>query len=300
MNKPPDLPPSANEPAPTYDRKIDKALQQLGDFDGVPWFRCVWAQSEAATRFWRGEQYFKYRDHVEKAEGWGVPVYDLAGQFAGYEAVYPNHAIIPAGIVIDAVVIEKEIAIPRFFIEIATWMSEDEWKAQRYTDEQGRMVRQGNGLVDFLGEYPKGGFDYEMLWLVAEHRGCCEEVSEANNVGRGADGRRCFGFRRLPNMNDVANIANRVAYFHRVKSQINAGVDEAAAVRATAQNESDVAEYWQKYEKQMAEDNYQVLRPRLKRLTTPGHGLDLFEYNFVPKGYDEIKKASEKPLIMEK
>lgn len=299
MNKPPDLPPEGNESAPRYDKRIDEKLAQLGSFDGQPWFRIVWGQSDESRRFFAGRYHFKYLARKERVLAWGQPKIDLAGQFCGYEHIYKREDVIPAGVLLDQLIGEIQVGLSRFIIEIATYYSEDEWKAERYRDEQGSTQRVNGKQVDFLGEYPTGGIDYEMLWLCAAHKGCCIEVSESNNVGVTDEGKRCFGFRRLPNETDVVNIRARVRYFEQKRAEITEKGDQAAAAKATAANALDVTEHWEKVEAQMAEDNYQVLLPRLKRLTSEGSGLDLFKYTDMAPAIEKHEKEHG-PLIGEK
>lgn len=304
MNKPPDLPPEFNESAPKYDTRLAHDLSRIGSIDGKPYFRFVWGQDAAASRLWRGQRYLSYRHHLETESRLGEPEYGLDGAFLGYKRLYKHGDVLPAGIILVDVKLETDIGLPRFLIEMLEYYEKADWDNGRYTNEYGQIEFDSDGqLVDFIGDYPEGGLDYSMVWLVAEHKGCCAYVSPASNVGFQDDGVKCYGFRRLPTMLDIHEMQSR---WNKFSQQRKSGADlrelqvsDYAVGRSAAARLATIRSHWDKVQAEIEDDMYQSITPFSKRLTSEGHGLDLFKYTDMG-GAVRKHEAEHGPLIVEK
>jgi hypothetical protein len=284
MNTIPDLPPTVNAPAPVYDKRLAKQLEGLGSIDGLPFFRLVWGQDKATTkRFWRGEWHFKYKHHSKSKYMQAEASYDSKGHFVGYSRFFDIDSIIPAGTIRDTVKKVTEYGVPRFYIEMATYHDYAGWEAERFTNERNQPEYDDrDNLIDFTGPYPPFGIEYDALYLIASHEGCCNSRT-SSNMGIKDDGSRCYGFRRLPQQQDVDMVARRFAEFKAEvgNKDLKADATDLELKQIAKDSLSAYKSYWDGVEEKIWDDTHQLLIPHSKRMIThSGSNADMKKYHF--------------------
>lgn len=273
-------PPTRNEPAPNVDRGVFHALRSVARVEDRPVFRLVWGQDRDHCFTYGSKEFMKYRHHVEKRKVWGEAEYALDGSFVGWKRFYERADIVPTDAILVELLREDDVGIPRWFVEYAVPVDRESWERDRWTDETGtpRFSPEGDRL-DFLGEFPEGGIDYESCWMIADHHGCC--AAQQNGIGRKDDGTLCYGSYRNPSLDDVSQAQARWNYLlkHRPYTY---GLREAPPDALVKQGALDKARanqaHWDKVEADCIDDIQQALTPFKKRLTSEGHGPDLFRY----------------------
>ena len=294
-----DLPPTENAERPNIDSRVERAIRGIGFTDTKkPFLRLVWGASMDSSYIWAGEEHMVYRHHIDRQNKVGWPEYGLDGKFSHYRKLFDLTDVMPADILLDAVIIETDIGIPRWFIEFATMVDPQEWEVSRWSDEAGQLRLTDKGdPVDFRGPCPEGAVIYETLWLIADHNKCCDKVGHSN-IGIKNRNEQCFGQYRDPNMRDVRECESRWANVLEVRSE-QYGLRDEVPSQLVRQDVSTAAlghrDYWLKREEEIAGDYYQNMIPHSKRLTTHSHGLDLFKYTDVGGTTQKLKENATDP-----
>jgi hypothetical protein len=294
-----DLPPTENITRPNYDSKIERRIREIALTDsGKPLLRIVWGASMDSSYIWAGEQHMVYRDHIKRENRLGWPEYGLDGKFSHYRKMFELTDVVPADVLLDAVILEEDIGIPRYFIEYATSVDPDEWEIARWVDESGqvRLDDRGNA-IDFRGPCPEGAVIYEPLWLCADHQGCCVKVGHMN-IGQKADREQCFGIYRDPNMRDVRECEARWADVMMNRSD-KYGLRDEVPGEFVRQDVSTAVighqNYWDKREEVIRGDYLQNMMPHRHRLTSEGSGLDLATYKDVGGTTQKLAENAKDP-----
>lgn len=158
---------NVNNPAPAIDPSLQQQLDEIGGVmvDGRPKLRLIWGQDPQATVFWQGRQRFRYLAGVER-EFVGWKAYELAGV-----KIYPPTVQPPKtdALVVERIWDEKDIGIPRWFIEqiMPAAIVCDGW------DDVKMDVGEDGTIIDSLGPKPSDGFYEEGFYMVADHSNCC-------------------------------------------------------------------------------------------------------------------------------
>lgn len=193
-----------NHPRPTLDPSIPRELREIGGLTpaGLPIFRVVWGQSE--EHMWYGvnpqgvlEIAHRYRHRWEREYKMAEPVYNLDGQFQGYDRMFGYQDVLPAAVIplLVPIEIKKSIGVPRWYFEIAMPIDPAEWDEKT----QGPLPE---GLVEYFPLIVDG-----RLMRIEDHSTDMVKVG-TDTIARCClqkqwEGKTCYGKYREPRRKDV-------------------------------------------------------------------------------------------------
>lgn len=276
-------PPTRNESAPKLDNRIKRAIEGVARIPdtGKPVFRIIWPQEEPHC--------LRYRVNVITKTKLGSPVLNSLGGIESLGQVYePGDPAAPPG----AQVLEQRIIIgvPRWIIEFAQPVTEEQWERIRY---QRIIPDDPLTEVDIRGPYPADGLLYDvlgdegqgMILMHKEHKDGCPQPHGASWFGC------CYGRYREPRWRDVDAVQAIWRNFQIARAQI--GGDYGFREEANSHQQSwgakmDASELFmdkQKHQARIEDDAAQILTPfSIDRLVRGGDGTPADMQRFIDLG----------------